>query len=347
MLEQSELKSRSQGGAEVLLVDCDARVRGGFRKLLSNAGVIVTATEEPRQALSLASQKHFAVAVVDLDTPTTDAGFGVMEQLREVAPATRVVLLSARQIFSVAVEAFRRGAADVVSKSPENINQLIDVVLQQCKACQAKKDETALLTRSLQLHEDFLKRLMEASRSALQAEAQSQGASADEASVDTGECMVLVVDDDPNTPIGLQRGLNDPSFKIVAVQTGGEALDFVGGHKCQLALVKDGLPDLPSSMVAKSVRSEASDGIVVLFSHPTATTAGRADIIESTQSIELIPELTSGMQLVEQIRELRQAYVAKANERRYLQRFRSENFDLLRRYVQLRQEIVEILPAED
>ena len=48
--------------------------------------------------------------------------------------------------------------------------------------------------------------------------------------------------------------------------------------------------------------------------------------------------------LVEQIHELRKAFQAKARERRYLQVFRRDYYDFLRRYAELRQKLLAAQP---
>lgn len=329
-------------GAEVLLYDGDARVRDGFRKLLGTSGLVVTATADRDSALDMASKKHFAVAIVDLDTPETDGGYAMIEALAERSPATSAILLTARQQFAVAVEGFRRGARDVVSKSPENVRYLTDLVVRECQAANRVHGRDKLLSEVLEVHEEFLKRLMDASKAKADAEERASGNSMH---IELRECVVLVADGNPNTVKGLQQGLgDDASYRLVSVLTGGEALDKVGQEAFQLALVSDDLPDLPSSMVAKSLRAESAEGIVLLFSHPDGGKPGRADIIEPSHNIELIPELTDGRQLVEQIHELRKAFQAKARERRYLQVFRRDYYDFLRRYAELRQKLVAAQP---
>jgi len=343
--EQPEVDKAAEGssgelhrGAEVLLFDGDERVRDGFRKLLGTAGLVVTALSDRDLALEMASEKLFAVAILDLDTPTTDAGYELIEALAERSPATSTLLLTARQHFSVAVEGFRRGAKDVVSKSPENVRYLTETVVRECHAANRARRRDSLFDEVLEVHEEFLARLMEASKGRAEAQDAAAGSSHD---FDLRECVVIVADANPNTARGLEQALGpDSGYRLISVLTGGEALDKVGQQAFQLALVSDDLPDLPSSMVAKSMRAETAQGIVLLFSHPTPDKPGRADIIEPRQNIELIAELTDGRQLVEQIHELRKAFLAKARERRYLQIFRRDHYDFLRRYVELRQKLL-------
>jgi DNA-binding response OmpR family regulator len=349
-MANTEDKSSNEGsvagdlhrGAEVLLVDGDPRVRDGFRKLLGTGGLSVTATDDLVSAESMATDKYFAVAIIDLDTPETDGGLKLLETLRERAPETSVVLLTARQHFSAAVEGFRRGACDVVAKSPENVRYLTDVVVRECQASSRDETQLEIFKEVLNVHDEFLQRLMDASKAKAEAEERQSGGST---ALHLDECVVMVADGNPNTAKGIEQALaEDGKYKVTSVLTGGEALDKVGQSGFQLALVSSDLPDLPSSMVAKSLRAESAEGIVLLFSHPVGDKPGRADIIEPSQSIELIPELKDGGQLIEQIHELRKAYLAKARERRYLQIFRRDHYDFLRRYVELKQKLLAAQP---
>jgi hypothetical protein len=49
-----------------------------------------------------------------------------------------------------------------------------------------------------------------------------------------------------------------------------------------------------------------------------------------------VPEFSEARQMVERIDELREAFRRKARERRYLAAFRQENYELLKRYADLK-----------
>ena len=55
--------------------------------------------------------------------------------------------------------------------------------------------------------------------------------------------------------------------------------------------------------------------------------------------IPLVPEFLDGKQMVERIDELREAFRRKSRERRYLAAFRQENYELLKRYADLKQRL--------
>lgn len=332
----------------VLLYDGDARVREGLAALLGRVGVEVQPTDDWEGALAALTRPGLAVVVVDVDTPEPDAGFALLRECRARAPGLRSVALLARPSFDGAAEALRCGAVDVVAKAPENVAYLTDAIrrLTQTPVSTASGSRE-LLRGALELQEQLLRALIEASRSAPvdiegAPRARELSAPGDRA------CVVLVVDDDPRTAEGLRQALGrQAGYQVVSVVSGGEALDYVGQAEFDLALVKEGLPDLPSSMVARSLRGEAADGIVIRFTHPTASRPGRADIVELERSIEFIPVLSSGEQLVEQLHALRKGLAAKQAERRYLEQFRGRHAALLQRYGELRQQLTAAIGDDD
>lgn len=322
-------------GAEVLLLDRDDRVREGLNKLLTGVGVIVTATDDAERALELAQEKFFAAAVVDVDTPFPDDGFSIMERLKKRSPATSVILLAGRQTFELAARGFRAGAVDVVAKEPAGVRYLLQTVGEVCGREIEADEREQLLGEILQLLEQFLERLMSAYRRAVAAEDALSGYGD---SLAEG-CKIILVDDNPRNGPGLQQALGDGAgYTVYSAVTGGEALDLATSQRFHLAIVKNDLPDLPSSMVVTSLRAEVPDGIVILFTPPTDT-PGRMDIIEGSRTIELVPSLESGEQMVQAIHELREAHRAKARERRYLRAFREENYDFLRHFVETKQNL--------
>src|SRR5512138_2894608 len=97
-------------GIEILVIDADPTVQGGLKSLLTDQGFVVTATGNVTEALELVQVKYFAVALCDLDTPTSEAGLKVVQSIRESSPATTTLVLSPRKAYDAAVAAHRAGA---------------------------------------------------------------------------------------------------------------------------------------------------------------------------------------------------------------------------------------------
>ena len=111
-------------GQEVLVVDGDEKVQRGLAQLLAEHGLVPTVVSDAVRARELAREKYFAVALIDLDTPQTNAGLELTRWFKANAPTTTTIVMCSRKVFESAVEAFRAGAADVIVKSPDQVQYL-------------------------------------------------------------------------------------------------------------------------------------------------------------------------------------------------------------------------------
>ncbi len=320
-------------GQEVLVFDGDEKVQRGLEQLLRDSGLVPTMLADPWKALELVDEKFFAVALIDLDTPIAGAGVTLIGELHKRSPATTVLMMAARKHFDVAVAAFRAGAADVIVKAPEQVEYLRKRTVESAAARQREADTSRVLTDTVSLHEDLIKVLLDTFRKMTDLEEKMTGA----APPPDEETGVLLVDDDP----GLQGQLNAAlysrgGFRFRGVATGGEALDLVGRERFQIALVKDALPDLPGSMVVRTVKAQSPETIVVLFSAPNGPQAGSMQIVDGSRAIPFLPQFTEVGQVLARLDELREAAAATSRERRYHAAFRQQHFELLKRYAEIR-----------
>jgi len=336
------MASATGDGQEILIVDVDEKVQRGLAQLFNAAGLVPTVVADHSRALALTREKFFAVALVDLDTPGPSDGVTLVHTLRAEAPATTVFVMSPRKSFEAAVEAFRAGAIDVILKQPDQVETLKRRVLEACSDVRGKADETRLLGEVLTVHEEFLRRLMEISRRVVELEERLDGG-AQPPDTD-GECRILLVEAPEDAWLGeeLSQALaSRGGYGLTVASSGGEGLDRASGGPYQLALVANALPDLPGSMVVSALKVQSPDTITVLYSRPSPNghAPGKAEVIEGSRAIALVPAFSDARQMVDRIDELRRAYVERARERRYLAAFRQQNYELLRRYAELKQKI--------
>jgi hypothetical protein len=94
------------------------------------------------------------------------------------------------------------------------------------------------------------------------------------------------------------------------------------------------VPDLPSEMVIRALKSQAPELITISY-----VPNGKLEIVETTRTIPIVDKFTSAAQLTDRLKELAQAHRARSRERRYLQAFREKNYEFLRRFAELRQRI--------
>jgi len=324
-------------GQEVLVVDGDEKVQRGLAQLLAEHRLVPTVVSDAVRARELAHEKYFAVALIDLDTPQTNAGLELVRWFKQHAPSTTTIVMASRKVFESAVEAFRAGAADIIVKSPDQVVYLRQRTVEAAQHLQKSAADERLIQEVLGVHEDFLRRLMESSRKTAELQEQLGGGSHPSAADE--ECALLVVEDDGWLAKQLQESLRARGgYTLVTVATGGEALDRASGRSFQLALVRDALPDLSGSMVVNALKAQSPDTLTILYSRPGAR-PGKAEVLEGSRTIALVPEFSDARQMVERIDELREAFRRKTRERRYLAAFRQENYELLRRYADLKQRL--------
>ena len=323
-------------GQEVLVVDGDEKVRQGMQALLEELRVVPTVLADVERAQELVREKYFAVAIIDLDTPRPNGALELLRYMRKEAPGTALIVLTARKVYEAAVDAFRAGATDVIVKAPGEIEYLKERVLKACLHVRLTDSNERVLHDVFSLHEDFLKRLVETSRRAAELEEKLGGGAQSADSDEDTSLLVVEPSDDPWLGDALERELAQrPGFRLARAHTGGEALDVGASRRYQVVLIADGLPDLPGSMIATTLRAQAPDSITILYSRP-GVEPGRAQVIEGSRMIPLLTSLTDTHQIVVRLDELRLAFLGKSRERRYLGAFRQQNYELLRRFADLK-----------
>ena len=108
----------------VLIIDDDLGVRITVHKILSRSGYEVMTAASGDEALQLAKEKPFDLALIDLIMPGID-GIETMRRLRETSPETVVIMLTAHGTMESAIEALRLGAHDyLVKPCPEHTLKL-------------------------------------------------------------------------------------------------------------------------------------------------------------------------------------------------------------------------------
>jgi DNA-binding NtrC family response regulator len=321
-------------GQEILVVDADDQVVRGLDKLLTRVGLIVTGTHDPVRARDQLLNKFFAVALVDADTPTPGGGIELLQFARDKSPLTSVVIMTARKSYETAVKAFRAGAADVVLKEPDVVPYLRERVVEAATDIKATADRNSLLEEVAETHEDFLRRMRDVAREALDLEDRASGRAASDGGDELAAISVVLVDDDQEALTKLERVLTRAAgWHFRPALTGGEALDVVTQTRPQIVIVKEDLPDLPGSMVVNTVKASAPDAVTLLYSPPGRSgRTGEIKLVDASREMSLVASYAEPGQLVGPLNEIREALRQKSKERRYLQAFRQRHFEFLQRY---------------
>ena len=107
----------------LLLVDDDEVLRERLGRALRERGFEVTTAESGEAAIAVARRDAPEFAVVDLRMPGI-SGIEVLDALRAIDPATRVLMLTGYGSIATAVEATRRGAVGYLSK-PADADEVV------------------------------------------------------------------------------------------------------------------------------------------------------------------------------------------------------------------------------
>jgi two-component system response regulator PilR (NtrC family) len=136
----------------VLVADDEAGVRESLAEVLRDAGYVVETAVDGSAALAALDTNDFAVVITDLRMPGAD-GLDVLRKLREVAPQTVPLVMTAHGSVESAVEALRAGAADYILKPIvfDDVLAKIGRVLEHRQLAW----QTQMLRREVERHFDF------------------------------------------------------------------------------------------------------------------------------------------------------------------------------------------------
>lgn len=329
-------------GVEVLVLDADTRVHAGITQLLAEANLHVTTAADAERALALIDKQFFAVALVDIDTPSPSAGIATISEIKRKSPTTMIVALTPRRSYEDAVEAVRAGAVDLILKAPESVAYLQDRVLAAAGRSVGKREVGSVLHEVRKVHDEFLERFMDAERRAIDADDKIAGRDQSRL-VNIDELRVLVCDEVDDFVTTMEQA-KPKGFAFVHASSGGEALDRISTGEFHYAMIAEDVSDLPAKTIAKSIRSQRPDTVVLTFLGPSDN--GHVDLVEQAGSRSILKPFDDPKQLLGRLDELAEAWRAKARERRYTQAFREKHYDFLRKYVELKTKIERAMTEE-
>lgn len=99
----------------VLVIDDEEIVRISCVRALAPQGFEVDVAEDGLQGLSLLKGKRYDVVLTDLKMPNMD-GMEVLENIRELRPEARVIVITGYSTVETAVKAIKMGAFNYVEK---------------------------------------------------------------------------------------------------------------------------------------------------------------------------------------------------------------------------------------
>ena len=139
--------------ARILVVDDERGMREVLSTILGRAGHSVATAADSQEALQCIGSDIFDLVITDLKMPGRLGGMEVVRAVKDIAPDTVVLVLTAYATLEVGIEAVKLGAYDVLTKPFNNDH----VVLTVRKALDAKRltVENLLLKRELKGQASF------------------------------------------------------------------------------------------------------------------------------------------------------------------------------------------------
>jgi two-component system response regulator RegA len=155
--------------ARLLLVDDDSVFCDVLARAMRKRGFDVTTAHDARSAIAQATLAQPSHAVVDLKLPG-DSGLTVVQQLRELAPSARIVVLTGFASIATAVEAIKLGATHYLAK-PASADDVIRAL-----GAASGKTETAINDSPLsveRLQWEHIQRVLQENKGNISATAKS------------------------------------------------------------------------------------------------------------------------------------------------------------------------------
>ena len=131
----------------ILIADDHFLIRKGLRQLLEEKlpTLAVDEAEDGFRTLELARKRHYDVVVLDISMPGKD-GLDLIRDLKDIDPATHVLILSIQPEEQYAIRAFRLGASGCLNKSgdPGELVEAVKAVVSGRRYLSAKAQELLL-----------------------------------------------------------------------------------------------------------------------------------------------------------------------------------------------------------
>ncbi|KAA0894126.1 sigma-54-dependent transcriptional regulator [Oryzomonas rubra] len=120
------------GQFRMLVVDDEAVIRDGLRRILEGEGFFVETCVSGHSAIESLHAREFDLIVTDLKMPGMN-GIEVLKAVKTLQPEAPVIIITGYATVDTAVEAMKNGAVDYIAKpfTPEQLLQKIDRALEQ------------------------------------------------------------------------------------------------------------------------------------------------------------------------------------------------------------------------
>ena len=116
----------------ILVVDDEAIIREGLRRILENEAFEVETFGAGRPAIERMQDEDFSLVITDLKMPGM-SGLEVLKSIKILQPEVPVIIITGYSTVDTAVETMKSGAVDYLAKpfTPEQIIEKVNKALEQ------------------------------------------------------------------------------------------------------------------------------------------------------------------------------------------------------------------------
>src|SRR5213595_2098025 len=134
----------------ILIVDDERPILLTLEALLQRHGYHVETASTAAQGLKLLKSNSSELVLLDLQLPDAE-GLEMLDQIKEGFSDTQVIILTAHDSLSNAIESIKRGAYHFISKpyAPEELLSLVEKALEK-ESLLRERDELRQMTRQLE-----------------------------------------------------------------------------------------------------------------------------------------------------------------------------------------------------
>jgi two-component system, NtrC family, response regulator AtoC len=139
-------------GARILVCDDDAGMRESLEAVLTDDGYEVCTAADGAGALARLHKQQFKVMLLDLRMPDAN-GIELLSRIKQLAPDTAVIIMTAYGTIKNAVEAVRQGAFDFITKpfELEDVRSTIKKAVQMQELTEENKELRRMLRENVVL----------------------------------------------------------------------------------------------------------------------------------------------------------------------------------------------------
>lgn len=134
------------GNVRILIADDEASLRLVLQTSLNKVGYEVDTAKNGKEALCMAKENHYNVAILDIRMPEMD-GLQAFYEIHKIKPNLPIILMTAYGSSETAVDAMKNGAYDYITK-PFNLDE-VKIIVNRAVHMQELTKEVVYLTQEV------------------------------------------------------------------------------------------------------------------------------------------------------------------------------------------------------